>query len=250
MNCQQTQDVLPLYVGSELAEEKARFVSAHLQNCETCSGAAREYRETRQLLQMFVPPTFSEDSYAEMRQSVWQNLEKKSTGPAFFSVVASFFSPRLAWALASAVLIIAISVLGIYVISRRGDAPHSVVSKQPSRNQITPIDQSGHPVPNETVGTRLPALSGRNPLTAGPRSRPRNPIQARVGLPAVSKVAPVSPPAIPASQVSDSRHLDYGSSGASHTPVRMEIQTKNPNIRIIWLTSRDAKSSSPNSKGI
>src|SRR5262245_25092141 len=105
MNCQQVQDLMPLYAGNDLEERRARLVAVHVQTCETCADVAREYREMRQLIQTFVPPAFTEDFYAEVRQSVWQNLEKKSTSRAFPSIIIDLFHPRWAWAVATAVLI-------------------------------------------------------------------------------------------------------------------------------------------------
>jgi len=253
MNCQQIQDLLPLYVGSELEEEEStRVVSAHLQDCETCSGAAREYRETRKLLQTFVPPTFTEEFYAQMRQSVWQKVDEKSTARhVFFNVVFDLFRPRMAWAFATAVLLIALSVLGIYVVSRRAPTAESVVSNPSSPIQSPPIPEQPGSLSQNGASTSLSASSGTKPLTASvPRKGSRHDtVHERASLAAVSQAAPVAPSPDSPSQVSDSRHLTYRSSDDSHPPLRMEIQTKNPNIRIIWLTSRDTKHLSTNSKG-
>ena len=252
MNCQQVQDLMPLYVGGDLEERRVRLVVAHVQTCETCSDVAREYRETRQLLQTFVPPAFSDDFYADMRQGVWENIEKKSASPAFSSVIGHLFRPRLAWALATAALI-AVSVVGVYVISRRSAAPQPVVSHQPPKNQTTPDDKLSISSQHDTSAAPSLASSGSNSRrTSVPQlyvRQKRKMIPDRVNLPAVSTVAAVSPPAISAPEANDLRQPSNGSSDASHAPLRMEIQTKNSNIRIIWFAPRDAKSSSPNSRG-
>jgi hypothetical protein len=160
------------------------------------------------------------------------------------------FRPRLTWGLATAVLLIAVSVLGIYVVSRRASAPQSVVSNPASPSKTSPVERSGSAPQNYTSNAGLAGSHGSNSVTAPvprPGSRPHNATQARANLPPASKAAPVPASLDRPAQVSDS-HLPYGSDG-SRAPLRMEIQTKNPNIRIIWLTPRDAKSPSPNSKG-
>ena len=60
--------------------------------------------------------------------------------------------------------------------------------------------------------------------------------------------APPAPPttSTPSGSISSGAAVN----GDTQKTLRMEIQTKNPNIRIIWLAPRDAKSSSPNSRGI
>jgi putative zinc finger protein len=253
MNCQQVQDLLPLYAGSDLEERRARLVAAHVQTCETCAEVAREYRETQQLIQTFVPPAFTEDFYAEMRQSVWQNLEKKSTSRAFPNIIVDLFRPRLAWAVATAVLI-AVSAVGIYVISHRGAVSSPAVSNQPSPSRVTQDDRPTTSSQTNASAAHALASSGSNIQPANvhqpDRRQKRKTISDRVNLPAVSTVAAVSPAAISAPQTSDLRQTGNGSSDASQAPLRMEIQTKNPNIRIIWFAPRDAKSSSRNSRGI
>lgn len=252
MNCQQVQNLMPLYIGSDLEEGRARLVTAHVQTCETCADVAREYRETQQLIQTFVPPAFSEDFYAEMRQSIWQNIEKKSTSRALSSMIVDLFRPRLAWAVATAVLIAA-SAIGIYVISHRGAVPQSVVSNQPLPSHITPDHQPRTASQAGASTARSLTSSGSSSHLTGVRQTDRRQrhktISDRV-LPAVSTVAAVSPTPISAPDPSDSRQPSDRSSDASQTPVRMEIQTKNPNIRIIWFAPRDAKPSSRNSRGI
>ena len=252
MNCQQIQDSIPLYVGSDLEESRARLVAAHVQTCETCSDVAREYRETRQLIQTFVPPPFTDDFYAAMRQGVWQNLEKKSPGPAFSSIIADLFRPRLAWAVATAGLI-AVSVVGIYMIGHRS-VPAPVVSHQPSTTHTTQDDQPTTSSQNDASSVRASALNGSKsrPANVPPfhSRRKRSTIHDRVNLTPMPTVAAVSPAAISAPPSSDSRRPNGSSSEALQAPLRMEIQTKNPNIRIIWFASRDAKSPAPNSKGI
>lgn len=251
MNCQQIQDLIPLYVGSDLEESRARTVAAHVQTCETCAGVAGEYREARQLLQTFVPPAFTEDFYAGMRRSVWQDIEKKSAGPAFFSIVADLFRPRLAWAAATAVLI-AVSVIGIYVISRRAWAPQPVVSQQPPAS-TTPNEQLPTASPNNKSSASSLASSGSNSTPAGvhqpDREHKRKTISDRANVTAMPTVATVSP-ATSAPVLGDSTQPNREVSDASGAPLRVEIQTKNPNIRIIWFARRDTKQVSPNSKGI
>lgn len=240
MNCQQIQDLLPLYIGSELEENRARLVAAHMQNCETCSGTAREYREARQLLQTFVPPAFTENFYAEMRRSVWQDIEKKPAGPAVFSIVADLFRPRLAWAVVTAVLI-AVSVMGIYVISRRAGAPQPVVSDQPPAN-TTPNEQHPTSSPNNKSSASSLASSGTD-VPQPYRQHKRKTISDRPNVAALPTVATVS-------SATTSAPANREVSDASRAPLRVEIQTKNPNIRIIWFAPRDTKQVSPNSKGI
>jgi anti-sigma factor RsiW len=251
MNCEQIHDLLPLYVGSDLEESRARLVTAHVQTCEGCADVAREYRETKTLLQKFVPPAFTESFYAEMRQSVWQNLEKKSPGRAFAGSIADLFRPRLAWAVVTAVLI-AVAAVGIYVMSRRSEAPQPFASQQPPAS-TTPNEPPNTSAPHDKSSAPLLASSGNNAPRANiPSTEPRQRRQTtsdRVNVATVPAAATVSSAAISAPEVGDSTPDTGGVSDESRVPLRMELQTKNPNIRIIWLAPGDTKQLTPNTKG-
>ena len=251
MNCTQIQDLLSLYVGSDLEESRARLVTAHVQTCVGCADVAREYRETKQLLQKFVPPAFTESFYAEMRQSVWQNLEKKPVGRAFAGSIADLFRPRLAWAVATAVLI-AVAAVGIYVMSRRSEAPQPFASQQPAAS-TTPNEQAPAYAPHDKSSGSLLASSGnKSPRADIPSTQPRQRSQTtsdRVHVATAPQVAARSAATMSAPAVGESSADNRGASDDSRAPLRVEIQTRNPNIRIIWFAPGDTKQLSPNSKG-
>ena len=251
MNCTQVQDLLSLYVGGDLEKSRARLVTAHVQTCEGCADVAREYRETKQLLQEFVPPAFSESFYAEMRQNVWQSIEKKSAGRAFWDSIADLFRPRLAWAVATAVLI-AVAVVGLYVMSRNSETPQPFASQQPPAS-TTPNEHSPTYPSHDKPSSSFLASSGNKSPRAGisatqPRQR-RPAISDRVNVATVPEVAAGSAATMSAPEVVNSSADNRGASDDSRAPLRVEIQTKNPNIRIIWLAPGDTKQLTPNSKG-
>src|SRR5688572_19327466 len=115
MNCNHVLELLPLYVGGDLEEKRAKLITAHVQACAVCAGSADEYRETRQLVQQFAPPQFSEAVYTVIRQSVLREVGRESISPTLPQLVASWFRMRLTWAVAPA-LLIAVSVLAFYFI--------------------------------------------------------------------------------------------------------------------------------------
>src|SRR2546425_11829889 len=102
MNCNRVEELLPLYVGHDLEEERARLVTAHVRTCSHCARSAREYRETNQLLQQFEPPQFSDATYLTVRNGVLREIERESSATTLLKFVARPFQPRLMWAVSTA----------------------------------------------------------------------------------------------------------------------------------------------------
>src|SRR5436189_1019853 len=96
MNCSQIEKFLPLYAGHDLSARREQLIAAHLKSCGACAGAATEYREARDLIHSFTPPAFSDELYAEIRKSVWQQIEREPRVPSLFERVAAWFQPRFA----------------------------------------------------------------------------------------------------------------------------------------------------------
>ena len=247
MNCQQVEKLLPLYVGRDLDENRGRLVDAHLQSCATCAAAAVEYRETRQLLQEFAPPEFTEDSFAEIRRNVWRQIETESDAPALGGLMAGWLQPRLVRA-SAIVLLITVSALGIYFIANRR-------TEQPVANKSTAVNRNTEDQTKDRESPRLRLASKEGSDIGGPepKSRPQQRSHRKVVTDQLNSLAVNAPGT--ASNLTPPLTANTTESAApfkndTTKTLRLEIQTKNPNIRIIWFATRDSKQLSPNSKGI
>lgn len=239
MSCKQIQELLPLYVGRDLDEKRERLVATHVESCPACAAETKEYRESRQLLQEFVPPAFSDTVYANMRRDVLREVEStKSTGPTFAETIANLFRPRLVWAMATVVLI-AFALFGLYVMTSRQPAPNQTARKP------TPAVQT---VPNElpeNQSATAPSNSNQADNTAGNQPRPRrnyrNANTERPGAVAVNAVkqSPLNRDA--SATVKNSTEPDSFPARDEGKVMRVEMQTKDPNIRIIWFSQQNTK---------
>jgi hypothetical protein len=260
MNCKNVQEWLPLYVGRDLEEKRAQKVTAHMQSCAECAGSADEYREARQLLQQFAPPPFSETVYSGIRQRVLREIEQEAAAAAGFSrLFERLFRPRLRWAVATA-LVLAVSVFAFYfILNRRANL-------MPGRRQLADsrrtaggptsasIKESEELPPASHVQNRSP-VQGLGGVThqsqqrrvaggARDRTRPATVDGADTGSMTAEAVQdrnqPTEPHALPARDPA-----------TSEKTLRVEMQTKDPNIRIIWFSPQPTKQASPNksSKG-
>jgi len=253
MNCKQIEKLLPLYAGRDLDAQSERLITAHIEACAACAATAGEYQQSRELLQEFAPPAFSEDVYAGIRQNVWRQIETESTTVSVSELIAGWFRPRVIWAVASA-LLVAVLVLGIFLIGNRSRTQQTVVINAPEMNRnrsskqivAIPPHEKSSPSPlaqregvkgprqvyighSERRGDRKRAPDRLNTLVANaPDALPKTSGSPRLGTPSDPDPSPARD---------------------SVKTLRMEIQTKDPNIRIIWFAQRDTKPVSHNSKG-
>jgi len=242
MNCKHVQELLPLYVGRDLEEKRAQMVMAHVQSCVECVGSIDEYRETRQLIKQFTPPPVSDAVYAGIRQRVLREIEQEAAAPGLSRLLDSLFRPRLRWAVATA-LALAVSVFALYFIANRRNNQQQVAGSGrtldvPTSPAIRGVDvrpvQKRDPV-RGLVGITHQSLRRKSSGAAADRSRSTT----------VNSTGPGSMSAQTLPNENNTSEADAVPAGESARPektLRVEMQTKDPNIRIIWF------SRSPNSK--
>lgn len=255
MNCKHIQELLPLYIGRDLDEKRTQLVTTHVQSCAACAGSVAEYRESRRLLQLFAPPIFSEGVYSGIRQRVLREIDRESSARTLPQLVASLFRPRLRWA-ASTALLLAVSVSALYFIANRSnDRQQSQVNEfavEPSASTATAPSIRPNNAPSPIIIGRNsgtgPALEGPGYNNPEPRRRRRSrslAVGASVAatapeLPSLTAGdAPVpnnlaAPTAVPAQD-----------SATSEKTLRVELQTKDQNIRIIWFSPPPTKQGAP-----
>ena len=240
MNCKHVQELLPLYVGRDLEEKRAQMVMAHVQSCVACTGSADEYRETRQLIKQFAPPPVSDAVYAGIRQRVLREIEQEAPGVS--RLLDSLFRPRLRWAVATA-LALAVSVFALYFIANRRNNQQQVAGSGrtldvPTSPAIRGVDvrpvQKRDPVQG-LAGITHQSLRRKSSGAAADRSRSTT----------VNSTGPQSMSAQTLPNENNTFEADAvpaGDSAAPEKTLRVEMQTRDPNIRIIWF------SHPPNSK--
>lgn len=248
MNCKHVQELLPLYVARDLEEKRAQMVTTHVQSCAECAGSADEYRETRQLLQQFAPPPFSEAVYTGIRQRVLRDIEREATAPGLARLLEGLFRPRLRWAVATALLLV-VSVFAFYFIANRAN-------DRRDRQQVA--DSGG-----KVAGPTSTSIKGSNGLPPASSVKNKGPVQGLVdrahqsqrrkgigGAPDRSAtVTSADTRSITAEALPNGNNLAepnaFPAPTTSEKALRVEMQTNDPNIRIIWFTPQTTKKDSP-----
>jgi len=242
MNCKHVQELLPLYVGRDLEEKRAELITAHVQSCVECAGSVDEYRETRQLIKEFAPPPVDDAVYAGIRHRVLREIEQEAAAPGLSRVLDSLFRPRLRWAVATA-LALAVSVFALYFIANRRNNQQQVAGS--GRTLDVPTSPAIRGVDVRPVQKRDPVQGLAGSTHQSLRRKSSGAAADRSASTTVNSTGPRLMSAQTLPNESNRSEADTVPAADSATPektLRVEMQTRDPNIRIIWF------SRPPNSK--
>jgi len=250
MKCELVQQLLPLFVADDLDETGTSRVAAHLQICTPCGDLADEYRETRRMVTLFAPPPFNEAVYAGVRTRVLREIAREAAQPTLAQSLRSKVWPHLRWAVAAA-LAIAVSLFAIHLNTGRvndrklAEAPRTgdpvIAEKQrditSAGSSASYPEQGGH-LPSAGTQT-IPAAEAKIAETIRPDDQTRH--RTSTDAPAAPIREAAQPPDVP---MNAHAMFEGGSPDEPNTArtlnseklLRVEMQTKDPNIRIIWFS--------------
>lgn len=262
MRCARFEQLLPLYAGGDLDAAAVERTEAHLRTCADCARAADEYKGVPHWVRLYTAPEFAEDFFDGIRRNVLREIETEAAAPGLAQTFSRFFSrTALAFASVAALVITSALILGLYLGGRR--APESLQAADSPRPSVA----EGLATAGRTEATPPPASGGRTIATSSPapgrasaqgggfetkRTRPRVKAHAAVvagGRPpggatvaateTASGAGPErSPAATPTADGAAGRTEVAGAAPAAPQALRIEMQTRDPNVRIIWLVSQ------------
>ncbi|HEV2802005.1 MAG TPA: zf-HC2 domain-containing protein [Pyrinomonadaceae bacterium] len=270
MKCTSVEKFLPLYVADDLAGARRRrhnTVAAHLAVCGSCARKAAEYQASREMFRaVLVPPDFDEEFYAGIRNNVLARIRSDRT-PAAPRGFLRLPAARLAYAASLGCLILA-AALALDSYMRRtptNDAQRQTIAAAAPEQTATPAAlKTPPPVQTKSRAAQAsqpseePARSNANGLhfrvAVSPRVNATNdtPMHARRKRLAPSTAAPereVKTETAGTNVASNAGGMMSAqseiSSAAQPDISRIEIQTSDPNIRIIWLAPQTEESKPP-----
>jgi energy-converting hydrogenase Eha subunit F len=237
MNCRRVEKLIPLYVGGDLASEKADRITSHLEWCGRCNSLVDEYNESQGWLHSYEPPVF--DELTGLKVGVLRRIEETSSAPSLLASLVQQWSRRQVFALSTAALII-LGMVMLYVYQMR----ETVSPPTPELVELKLDSEPSPPYGPTPVGG--PDQSPGTGLTKRHhQSRRRSTVRASYATPTIAERVPA-----PVDSQDDSV-TDPGGVRANETtlrtvdspaPLRIEIQTSDPNIRIIWFAPKETDS--------
>lgn len=268
MNCKKAKPLIPFFVEADLDAAEMEQVTTHLATCDLCREIVAEFQASQSLLHATALPEFDEAMLAEMRSAVLQNVAQEAKP----LTVVEWLQPIWGWKLAFVAAGVLLLVTGV-VISQRSvenrnhlmaglakDAPPMSPALTAANQESEKNSRSATPQPrtgrkNKAQGAV--SVSERNPgnKTPTPSSPERaTDVDAQIiaaaiapsgandssaNIPRVDTLGFTLPPA-PQAEIATS---SLEKSAPEPEMLRMEFQTADPNIRIIWLTPKTALAS-------
>jgi hypothetical protein len=245
MNCRRVEKLIPLYVEGDLAPGIADRLTSHLDWCGRCNWLADEYKESQSWLRTSEPPEFDEAFLDNLKAGVLSRIEETSARPSLLASLMQQWSRRQVLALSAAMLIIfGVVVFYIYQARMGGRTPvveradHAPDSESPPSNETR---QNGGT--ERATGADLGRQHHKSLATTKPRVR--NPMSAKQTLepPFVSQMHRLKDSATASAEPAN---LLPSSGDDSPEMLRIEIQTSDPNIRIIWFAPKEVESPKSN----
>jgi hypothetical protein len=242
MNCTHVEKLLPLYVEGDLEREQAEAVRSHLKSCQACSQLAAGYEESQSWLRSYAPPEFSDALFGDLRSAVRREIARAERRPTFFQLIV----PRWGWQpVLAASLALLVVAGGLALYSRFGGA----------KQQSKPKEEiAGKPAPPHRTPPQQIATSSQDGGAAKGEAQPRpHPESPRPGFrkPPVAGLAKAEPaieqPGVDPTTAAAGRGAgETASTRAAAAPgmLRIEIQTADPSIRIIWFVPQETGSPS------
>jgi hypothetical protein len=241
MQCAHAEKLIPLFVGNDLPTEEAEAIRRHLKTCGHCRNLVTEFEDSRAWLSGFSAPEFDEATLDGMRDAVLNEVGRIEHRRKWSQWVVPGWNLRFATSVAVALLI------AIFVAyARRGGQPQSF----PDKERITNDDQDKRQRESREKN------GGKNNFPSLPVPIPSIPRKHRGGV--IEKPRPVQLPeqknetvALVPTPVNVATVVEPPAGGPgtnsdiaeTREMTRIEFQTADPNIRIIWLTPKDSNTS-------
>jgi hypothetical protein len=253
LNCKRMARMISLYVAGDLVGEPEREVAAHLAVCDGCRRLSEEFSASSSLLiQACRPPEFGAEFYSGIRQAVLGEVtrDRMQSKPSLF---------RLRWfyATAFAIAVIASAVVLQHLSGAGQRTPQGLASAlqstvQPTSGQVKGTNPSLSPQSSDVLQSSrkspgpgvTPGVQSKGILAlANPRRRSTQfePVK-KVDAPDATQGARDESTQI-AQKIRSSTRVGPVALEPSSQVSRIEIQTADPNIRIIWLVSRESRES-------
>lgn len=249
MDCRRIEELIPLFVEDDLDAEAMQKVSNHLNACAVCSQLVSEYSASQAWLRTYEVPEFDKRFFSDLQKSVMREIEQQQSRPSWLQRLAERWQQNPVFAMALVMLILAGAfVFAMYEGRTKVEPPDEVIS-----DDRKPQDNAPQKVTEPVAGTSESRTVGNRRAVKHylKRVQPR-PLDKIIDepLPVViqQSLEPLDSLAINIFEdTSAIKSLDFGEVTESQmqpTGTRIEFQTSDPNIRIIWFAPKSNSSQS------
>ncbi|MBO0863418.1 MAG: zf-HC2 domain-containing protein [Chloracidobacterium sp.] len=243
MRCTHAEKLIPLFAGDDLPAPEADALRQHLKSCANCRRLAAEFEESRDWLREFAAPQFDEAALDGMRDSVLRDVRRIENRSRCIKWIVPGWNLRFAFITSLALLLF--GALFILAINHR-QPPHN-----PDPNQVK----------LKTGKTKTDRAKNDERIAGGKKGQRkfrRKPIRHETDVSPQIEAASVAPNLITQNMETAKPFADQSAEpdpapinpNPNRNMLRIEIQTADPNIRIIWFAPKSdaAPTMEPNTK--
>jgi putative zinc finger protein len=218
MNCTHIERLIPLYIGGDLNPQQLAALRQHLESCDHCNGLVAEFEESQSWLRDHKPPEFDDVVFDNLRTAVRDEIARecgiRNTGGG------TVWSLRYAIAAAAVLVVLAV---GYLLYNNRQISPDKSLTVSRREN----LETSGKEIAIASKVQQIP----RKKLKATHRSHNSSTLPKKLPVLGVIALNNDFLQHFPSrSEVTSKREPEM---------LRIEIQTADPNIRIIWFVPND-----------
>jgi hypothetical protein len=248
MRCARAEKLIPLFVGGDLLARETDALRRHLECCAVCRRLATEFEESRDWLRGFDAPQFDDATLDCARDSALRDIDRIENRARSRQWIVPGWNLRFIGSMAVLLLIVAVAA---YVY--RGGQPRTVPDEKDSALKNPSHDQK------ESIGG---ARRNNGGIKINPAPVPARPsirkirhgvIESHSAKPAQSPDQALARAAAPPPTSGEPAFGQPGGDTVNGAAIfdremtRIEFQTADPNIRIVWLAPKESNSSSTRS---
>ncbi len=250
MNCKRAVELMPLHAGGDIKNGRERETfAAHLVGCDACRRRAAEWTESRRLLGLHEPPEFDAAFFNDIRNLVMRQIEATPTPFVPASPLMRFLRPR-ALAYTASLAVILVAVVFALRVSRPEPSPKLSATGDGISDGINATARFKVDRIVDSPRTRFDSKGELRLSPARKTSRRRNLDVADLAHNPHPQTSAPSP--LPNGATPNSDSTSAGTATANNSALadgrkllRIELQTHDPNIRIIWLAPQGDEQTSP-----
>ena len=235
MNCRRIEQLLPLYVEGDLKSSLTIQIASHLELCGRCNWLADEFKESQSWLRSHEAPVFDDAFVGDLKRSVLARVAEPGARASLFSSWITHWNRRQVLALAATLLLV-VGMLTRYFYQSQARPNSNVISiASDSQDATKKEDRNLSPKESATGADLKP-----KPFAVKRRHSFNPHMRAAIATPNLD----VRPPRPEEEVVSQANSIERVNSSADVVPdsgdmLRIEIQTSDPNIRIIWFAPKE-----------
>lgn len=245
MNCKKAAQLIPLFIEADLETAAMQSLAEHLEMCDSCRSVAEEFQASQSLLHSVALPEFHAAAFAQMRNSVLNEIAR----PKISDLLHPIWDWKTAFAASLAMIILTSGAVNYWP-----DATENIVAQIPGnsdkKHEFSAVASSKDLVKPSSVSSKVlkPRRGCKNIARGEVSASERNPgkIGTNHSSPerATAFHTQIIPESVAPSETTDPKAdlITTAIPKPENTEpemLRIELQTADPNIRIIWFAPKE-----------